>query len=465
METLDDKELKAIIARRDRRYDGRFFFGVRTTRIYCRPTCPARPNPENIVIFRSHSEAEKSGYRPCLRCRPDVAPGSKFLAGTANTVTRALRLIQNSGETELSVEKLASSLGVSDRHLRRLFDEHLGASPIEIIVTRRLHFAKQALQETRLPVSEIAYSSGFQSLRRFNEAFKQSYQTSPTEFRKERGTGVDDGLVLKLPIRQPYDWKTMIAFLTRHATSGVEAVEDGSYVRFHPTARGFGTVVVSHKPGKDHLSVAFHDVAFSEIRPLLARLKELFDTDHNPSDLPRSSAAAAGGIRVPGAFDPFETAVAIILGQLVSTAHAKTWQGKLVAAFGKRVGQRGEQTIFRFPTAAKLREAPVETIGITKTKAQAIRALAATVAHGDFAFGSPEDFDVLSEKLLSLRGIGPWTASLIAMRCLGNPDAFPDTDLVVRRVLKQRLVDPEEWGTSRAYLAHCVWRDHAGVKP
>ncbi len=465
MEMLDDNALKTIIARRDRRYDGRFFFGVRTTRIYCRPTCPARPNPGNIVIFRSHSEAEKSGYRPCLRCRPDVAPGSKFLAGTVNTVTRALRLIQNAGENELSVDVLASSLGVTDRHLRRLFAEHLGASPLEIMVTRRLHFAKQALQETRLSVAEIAFSSGFGSLRRFNEAFKQSYRTSPTAFRKARGSGVDAGLALKLPIRQPYDWQTTIAFLARHATAGVEAVEDGTYLRFHPTARGFGTIVVSHKPGKDHLSVAFHDVAFVEIRPLLARLKELFDTDHNPSDLPLSSAAPARGIRVPGAYCPFETAVVIILGQLVSTAQAKIWQGKLVAAFGRRIGRRGEQAIFRFPTPAKLREAPVETIGVTKTKAQAIRALADAVVTGAFAFATPGAFDVMSVKLLSLHGIGPWTASLIAMRCLGNPDAFPESDLVVSRVLKQRLVDPGEWSSSRAYLAHCIWRDHAGVKP
>lgn len=464
MSLLTDRELKTIIARRDRRYDGRFYFGVKTTRIYCRPTCPARPKPENILIFRSPSEAEKGGYRPCLRCRPDAAPGSKLLGGTANTVTRAMRLIQNAGERELTVESLADALGVTSRHLRRLFDEQLGASPIEIMVTKRLHFAKQALQETNLPVSEIAFSSGFQSLRRFNEAFKSSYRRSPSEFRRTRGTVGGDGVRLKLPIRQPYDWPTMRAFLSRHATRGVEAVEGDVYLRFVPAGRSYGTLEVSPEPGKDYLNVTFRDVQFAEMRGHLDRLRDLFDADHNPSDLPRGVAKTARGIRVPGAFEPFETAVTIVLGQLVSTAHAKATQAKLVEAYGTPLGERGTERIYVFPAPADLAEAPLERLGLTRAKAGAIRELAAAVRSGAFDFRRLAAFEEMEERLLALKGIGPWTASLISMRCLGSPDAFPEHDLVLRRVLAQRLVDPAPWGTSRAYLAHCIWRDHAGVE-
>lgn len=459
MRELSDKDLKSIIARRDRRYDGRFYFGVKTTRIYCRPVCPARPNPENILIFRSHSEAEREGYRPCLRCRPDVAPGSKLLDGTMNTVSRALRIIQDSADEELDVTSLADSLGVTDRHLRRLFDEHLGASPIEIMITRRLHFVKQTLQETNLPIAEIAFASGFQSLRRFNEAFKARYRTSPTEFRRERGTGTPDVVSLKIPIRLPYDWETVVAYLRRHETFGVEVVEGNTYRRYIPRGDSFGSVVVARSPKQDHLNVRFYDIPLGDMRLVLGRIKALFDTDHNPADIPTGKALKPNGIRVPASFEPFETAVSIVLSQLVSTENAKKQLAKLVEEFGRKIGDADGRPVYEFPPPAILAKAKIEEIGTTRVKAEAIRTLAKDVAAKVIDFKAHGDFAVVTEKLLAIKGIGPWTATMIAMRCLGNPDAFPEFDLIVQRALERKLVDPTAWGSSRSYLVHCLWRD------
>ena len=370
---MNDQELKNIIARRDRRYDGRFYFGVKTTHIYCRPTCPARPKPENIVIFKSVTEAEAHGFRPCLRCRPDVAPGSKLLDGTWNTVSRALRLIQNSSDDELNVEVLSETLGVTSRHLRRLFDEHLGASPIEVMITQRLHFAKQAVQETMLPISEIAFASGFQSIRRFNEAFKVRFHKSPKEYRTHKirdRTG--ERLVFRISTHSPYDWDTVLAYLRRHETFGIEKVAENCYLRFIPRGgSSFGSLEVSRPQKKDWLDVAFQNIPLSEIRILLARIKILFDTDHNPVHLPGSKSLKPRGIRVPASFDPFETAISIILSQLVSTEQAKRRLKTVVERFGQQISV--EPAVFEFPSPTILAKAPLEELGLTRTMAGATR--------------------------------------------------------------------------------------------
>jgi AraC family transcriptional regulator of adaptative response / DNA-3-methyladenine glycosylase II len=462
MQALSADELKTIITRRDRRYDGRFYFGVTTTRIYCRPVCPARPNVENIILLRSASEAEQQGFRPCLRCRPDVAPGSKLLDGTLNTVSRALRIIQDTRDEELRVESLAATLGVSDRHLRRLFDEHLGASPIAILTTQRLHFAKQALLETRLPVAEIAFAAGFRSLRRFNEAFKDRYRTTPSEYRGRRTAGgAGDGVTLRLPVRPPYDWDVVLAYLRRHETHGIERVDDKSYMRYVPSGDSFGWFRVARGPRGDHLDVSFHGMALAEIRTALARIRGLFDTSHDPASLPRHARLSPGGVRVPGCYDPFETAVSIVLSQLVSTANAKARLTKLVQRFGRRLGEADGEPVFAFPEPARLADAPFEELGLTRAMAGALRSLAAAVASGALDFRAPVDFATADSQVLGIRGIGPWTTAMISMRCLGNPDAFPEGDLIVRRAIDTRLVDPADWTASRAYLVHCLWRDYS----
>ena len=453
-----EQDFKKIIARRDRRFDGRFYFGVKTTGIYCRPVCPAKPKPENVVLLRSASEAENKGFRPCLRCHPDLAPGNKMLDGTLNTVSRALRLINDSANIEWTVDKFASSLGMTDRHLRRLFEEHLGASPIDVMITQRLHFAKQAIQETAIPITEIAFASGFQSIRRFNEAFAARFRRSPSAFRKAETSSLPNVLSLRIPIHIPYDWTRVLSYLEKHETYGIEQVENGEYRRFIPMKKSFGVATVSKQPTQNFLDVRFVDIPLIDVRSILSRIKNLFDTDHNPAHLP-STKLKPNGIRVPGSFDPFETAVSIIVGQVVSMEHAKMFLKKLVQRYGRKIGSHGGADVFEFPAPSALASLRAETIGLTKTKAGAIRSLARTVRSGDINFQSYADFPMIREKLLAIKGVGPWTAQMIAMRCLGDPDAFPESDLIVQRALDDKLVDAKDWSSSRAYLTHCLWRD------
>jgi AraC family transcriptional regulator of adaptative response / DNA-3-methyladenine glycosylase II len=454
MRTRDEQNYRKIIERRDPRYDGRLYWGVITTRIYCRPICPARPKPENIRIFKSTTEAEKAGFRPCLRCRPDLAPGSQRWGGTAVSVARALRLMEEQSGEPLAVGELAAKLGMSDRHLRRLFLEHLGVSPVEIMVNRRLHLARQLIVETRQPLTAIAFAAGFQSIRRFNEAFQELYQRPPSAFRKDPGRDVEPGLRLRLAVRPPYDWSTLLAFLRRHQTYGVESVNDSSYTRYIPQKdQPPGQLLVTFD--KDALQVEFQNIKLAALRPLMARLRHLFDADHNPKDLPQDSTRSPDGIRIPGCFDAFEAAVSIILNQLVSAAHARQMMQRLVITYGHRLT---EEEIFAFPPPEVLKNAGLEAIGLTRQKAKAIRELSRLVDEGHLLLSGMADLAATRKILASISGIGPWTVELIAMRCLGDADAFPRKDLIVQRTGVQ---DEKLWMSQRSYLTHIIWRDYA----
>lgn len=457
MKTLTTDDLKRIINRRDSRYDGRFYFGVKTTEIYCRPVCPAKPKPENIVIFKSASEAESHGYRPCLRCRPDVAPGSKFLQGTVNSVSRALRIIDETAEENMDVMTLAEKVGMTDRHLRRLFDEHLGASPIEILVTKRLHLARQLIVQTPRPITEIALAVGFKSIRRFNEAFKKLYKVPPSELRKKASASVEKNvLTLSIPVRLPFDWKLVAAYLTRHETFGVEQVSSESYTRFVPTEDGYATLEIRFDEKNRALKIKAMDLPLSKMRTTIAMLKHLFDTEHNPNHLPNGRIKTQG-VRIPGCFDGYEVAVSIILGQLVSTEHAKAKVKDLVLRYGTKLNKTEE--IYVFPTPKILSDAAIEELGITRIKAGAIRSLSRSVMTGEIQLSPTADPEVMRKKLLAIKGIGPWTVEMIAMRCLGDSDAFPSNDLIVERAIKNKTIKSEEWASFRAYLVHCLWRD------
>lgn len=454
MRTINDEHYRKIIERRDPRYDGRFYFGVKTTRIYCRPICPARPKPENILIFKSATEAENAGYRPCLRCRPDLAPGSQRREGTGVSVARALRLIEEWPDESMTVESLAETLGMTDRHLRRLFTEHLGASPIEIMVNRRLHLARQLIVETQLPLTEIAFAAGFQSIRRFNEAFKDLYHRPPSDFRK-KAIDTPDGLELSLFVRAPYDWESLLGFLRRHQTYGLERVDAQTYRRF---LGANSSLEVRFDADASALRVKFHGVRLTGLRPLMARLRHLFDVDHNPSDLPAESGFQAAGIRIPGAFDPFETAVAIILGQLVSIPHAQQVMMRLVTAHGHRWA---EEEIFQFPAPDVLKEAPLEELGMTRQKAGAIRELARRVHGGELSLTRTVDMAQVRAQLRTISGVGPWTEELIAMRCLGDADAFPKKDLAIQKALASGMLEEPLWISLRSYLTQILWREYA----
>lgn len=460
MKQLTDSDYKKIIQRRDPRYDGRFYFGVKTTKIYCRPVCPARPKPENVVIYRSRTEAEKAGCRACLRCRPDLAPGTKIIDAGERIVTNGLRLIEESSDGNLSVEFLARLLGISGRHLRRVFDEQLGASPIEIIQTRKLHLAKQLILETRRPITEIAFAAGFNSIRRFNESFKASYRLTPSKLRKNGSSHARkaDEITLKILVRKPYDFSSVLSFLQRHAAQGIEKVGSHYYERYLPNEQSFATARVTMNKRQDALLVNLRGFELKQISPVLVKIRRLFDVDHNPVHLPRTPEGKQTGVRVPGSFDPFEAAVSIILGQLVSIRQASGKLSELIRQFGTPINGK---SIYRFPSPSELMTEEIEKIGITKSKAEAIRSLSCMVYDNEIRFSYSADVTKTRRQLLAIKGIGPWTTEMIMMRCFGDANAFPKSDLIIQRALEQNLVDEALWRTNCSYMTHYIWNEFA----
>ncbi|MEO8677633.1 MAG: AlkA N-terminal domain-containing protein [Vicinamibacterales bacterium] len=460
---------------RDARFDGRFFIGVTTTRIYCRPICPARaPKDEHVRYFPTAAAAQAAGFRPCLRCRPEASPGTPAWSGTSGVVSRALRLISEGALDESGVAPLADRLGVTDRHLRRLFLQHLGATPLEVALTRRVHFAKKLLDETTLSCRQVAMAAGFGSLRRFNGQIRRTYSRTPTELRRlaRRGGSVEPkgstpptGVTyrFRLAYRPPYDWPAALAFLAARATPGVECVDAAGYWRTISLGGKQGTIRVSRADTGDALNL---EVRFPDPRALLLiveRVRRIFDLGADPAviadqlgddPLLRASFRKHPGIRTLGAWDGFELAVRAIIGQQISVRGATTIAGRIAAMFG---------TPSLFPTPAQLMAAPIEEAGVIAARATAIRELAGRVADGRVVFGETCDPAAAVGALRSIRGIGEWTAHYIAMRALGEPDAFPSGDVVLRRMsggLTARELDrrAEAWRPWRSYAVMLLWQ-------
>ena len=466
---LDDDACFRAMESRDRRFEGAFVIGVRTTGVYCRPGCPARmPLRRNVRFFAEPAAAQAAGLRPCLRCRPDASPGSPAWHGTPATVTRALRLIDEGVLAETSVGALADRLGVGERHLRRLFDAHLGASPIAVATTRRAHFAKKLLEETELSVTDVAYASGFRSLRRFHDAVRAAFAKPPRALRRAPSRAGGTTVTLTLAYRAPLGFEAILAFLRPRAIPGVERVDEASYAR---TIAG-GTLEVRDDPARARLVVSVHAERTPELYALAARVRALFDLDADPAAVGRTLSQdpalrphLRAGLRVPGAWDGFELAVRAVLGQQVSVAGATTLSGRLVARFGVVVGA-GDALTHLFPTPAALAEADVAAIGLPAARATAIRALARAVASGSLDLGGARELDATLAALVALPGFGPWTASYVAMRAARDPDAFPEGDLGLRKALAVSGVLPsarelaahaERWRPFRAYAAMALW--------
>lgn len=465
-----DRMYRAMVSR-DRRFEGHFVIGVRTTGIYCRPGCPARmPRRENVRFYPCTAAAQADGLRPCLRCRPDAAPGTPAALGTPATVTRALRLIAQGALEDAGVDPLAERLGVTARHLRRLFDKHLGASPLEVAHTQRVHFARKLLEETALSMTEVAHAAGFASVRRFNEAVRDALGATPTELRARsraragaRAGDAGDAVVLRLPYREPLAYDELLAFLAARAIPGVERVEGASYARVvsaGAAGEGPGMIAVRRAPNGSHLLVSIRGVGGADLFGLVARVRALFDLDADPARIDAhlardpvlgKSVRTSPGLRVPGAWDAFEIAVRAILGQQVSVRAASTLAGRLVARFGRAVAGGAEGLTHLFPEPASLAEADVASIGMPRARAEAIRGLARAVARGE---GVLEDV----ERFASLAGVGAWTAGYVAMRALRDPDAFPSGDVVLRRFEQAS----EPWRPWRAYAAMHLWTMEAG---
>ena len=466
---------------RDPRFDGRFFVGVRSTRIYCRSTCPVRTvKDSNVRYFPTAAAAAEAGYRPCLRCRPESAPGTPAWLGTSATVARALRLISEGGLENESVEKLASRLGLGSRQLRRLFIRHLGASPIAVMKTRRLHFAKKLIDETKLHFGQIAIAAGFGSVRRFNHEFRKTYGRTPTQIRKLARfapVAAADKYIFDLHFRPPFNWTALLEFLARRAVAGIEAVEAGSY---HRTIALNGCVGTLHASLSQNASALRLEINFPESRWLfhiIERVRRMFDLAADPLEITAHLGTDPllaeliernPGLRVPGCWDGFELAVRAILGQQVSVRGARTLAGRLVRKFGKQIKDQGFLT-YHFPTPRTLVEADLTSIGLPSARAETIRALARSVAAGRIKFSSIEDFDEVRSRLILLPGVGDWTAQYIAMRALGDPDAFPAGDLGLRRALsmnsaREIIRRAEAWRPWRAYAVVYLWQDAKATK-
>ena len=455
---------------RDARFDGKFFIAVTTTKIYCRPICPARsPKDENVRYYPTAAAAQAAGFRPCLRCRPEASPGTPAWLGTSGIVSRGLRLISDGALDRDGVDALADRLGVTARHLRRLFIQHLGATPIEVALTRRVHFAKKLIDETNLPMAEIAFASGFGSLRRFNGEIRRTYSRTPTELRRlsRKIAGGDDCYRFRLAYRPPYDWKAAISFLAARATPGVESVEANRYQRTIAIDGHAGSIAVG--PAADGPALIL-EVRFGDPRALLAiveRVRRMFDIGADPGviadqlsadSLLKRTLGAHAGIRTPGAWDPFELTVRAILGQQISVRAATTIAGRVAERFGTPVDAAVPLSRL-FPAPAQLVDAPIEEAGIISARASTIRALARAVLDKRVCF----DADSILPSLRTIAGIGEWTAQYVAMRALNEPDAFPSGDLVLRRMagdLSTRELDrrSESWRPWRAYAVMLLWR-------
>ena len=475
------------ISTRDVRFDGRLFVGVKTTGIYCRPICPARtPKFENVSFFSSAAAAQESGFRPCLRCRPEISPDLAFWRGTSNTVSRALALIEAGGLDDDDVEGLANRLGVGARQLRRLFHRHVGASPVTVAQTRRVLLAKQLIHETSLPMAEVALAAGFNSVRRFNETFRELFARSPVKLRHVRNRGKHEAgtLSVRLAYRPPYDWDAMLSFLAHRAIPGVELVSPNSYKRSIAFGEKSGVVtVVPADKNRVDVTVRFPDMA--ALPQIIARVRRVFDLAADPDAIGAHLSldpilaplvAARPGLRVPGAWDGFELAVRAIFGQQITVLAATKLLGRLVQQYGAPLPaamREGEGLSHLFPSPARIAGAEIATLGMPAARAMAVSSLAQAISADPAIFGRGASLEEAIAKLRSLPGIGEWTAQYIAMRELREPDAFPAADIGLLRAMTgadgrrpspaQLVSRAERWRPWRAYAALHLWA--AGTRP
>ena len=476
--TLDPDSCYRALQARDRRFDGKFFVGVASTRVYCRPVCTVRmPRRENCSFFASAAAAEVGGFRPCLRCRPELAPGNAGIDAAARLAQSAVNLIENGALDEGGIEHLAARIGVTSRHLRRVFEAEFGVAPIEYGQTQRLLLAKRLLTDTALPVTEVALASGFASVRRFNALFKERYRMPPGRLRRSAAGGAVAGpLAFLLSYRPPYDWDAMLAFLAARAIAGVEDAGADAYRRtLAITQRGVthvGAIEVRRVARRHALSVAVSPSLARVVPAVLARVKHAFDLTCDPAVVAAALgdlAADHAGLRVPGAFDGFELAVRAVVGQQITVRGARTLLGRLAAAFGETAAATADGPARLFPTAARIaagEPGEIVRLGLTTARARTLIGLARVLADGELTLQPGGDVDATLRALVALPGIGPWTAQYIAMRALGWPDAFLASDLVVRKALggispARALARSEAWRPWRAYAVLHLWRTAA----
>ena len=471
---------------KDARFDGRFFVCVTTTGIYCRPVCPARvPRRAHCRFVASAAAAEEAGFRSCLRCRPETAPGTPAWAGTAATVSRALRLIEEGALDEGSVDALAARLGLGERQLRRLFLAHTGAGPQAMAANRRLLTAKQLISDTTMPLSDIAFASGYKSLRRFNDAILKAYGMAPTELRRASEAQAGSAIRIRLGYRPPFDFEQVLSYLSFRAMPGVERSGGLRYARSFDLDGARGIVSVEPAPRRHALDarVRFFETGRKAlpVRTIAARLRRLFDLDAEPGAIAaafRGDAligprlARAPGLRVPGAFDGFELAIRAVLGQQISVKGATTIAGRIVAKFGAPCPANDEGLTHFFPSARVLARADLSGLGLTGGRIATLTSLSRAAASGKVDFTPRESLEASVSSLTALPGIGEWTAHYVALRAVGEPDAFPASDLGLRKAAGNGAPVPmeeleamsEAWRPWRSYAALALWTVEGGTR-
>jgi len=475
--TIDDDVCYRALVARDTRFDGVFFVGVKTTGIYCRPVCTAKtPGRDRCRFFASAPLAEQAGFRPCLRCRPELAPGHAPI-DSARTIARAAAARIEAGALTGggSLEDLAASLGLSSRQLRRSVRKELGVTPVELAQTNRLLLAKRLIAETQLPLVQVAFAAGFASVRRFNALFRSHYRLSPSMLRRGSSQAVaGDSLRLVLAYRPPLDWDAMLRFLAARAIPGVECVTGGAYHRTVGIGQYRGWLSVSPIAHGNLLAVDLATALAPALPSILARLRNLFDLDARPDviaghlaldPLLAPSVKLHPGLRVPGAFDSFELAMRAILGQQVSVRGASTLAGRFAERFGEAIETPLACLNRIAPTADSLstvRSSILAGLGLPSARAESLRNLARAVARGEIDLEPGFDPTAVVARLVELPGIGPWTAEYIAMRALRWPDAFPAGDLGLvkaSRLKSARALEKaaERWRPWRAYAAMHLW--------
>jgi AraC family transcriptional regulator of adaptative response / DNA-3-methyladenine glycosylase II len=484
---FDDATAYSALTSRDPRFDGVFFVGVTSTGVYCRPVCPARtPRQENCRFFETAAAAEKSSFRPCLRCRPELAPGNAPVDDAQRVAHLLARRIEEGlVESGAGLEEIASQFGLSSRQLRRIVQQELGVSPIELLQTRRLLLAKQLLTETGLPITQIAFASGFASLRRFNDAFSSRYRMPPGRLRKQAAGNaaafdVAGTSTLQLNYRPPYDWRGMLQFLGARTMAGVEWITADSYARTVRLGAHTGWILVTQMPERHALSVQFSHSLAPVLPAMLGRLRNLFDLSARPDQIAahllqdrslRKEIELNPGLRVPGAFDGFELATRAILGQQITVKAATTLACRFAAQFGEAIVTPHPELNRLSPqldVVARGSVAEVAELGIVGSRASSIVALAQALQAGELQLEAGAPAEQVVRKLTELPGIGPWTAQYIAMRALRWPDAFPKGDVAILNNLggitaKQAEAMSEAWRPWRSYAVFHIWRRQRSV--
>jgi len=473
---LDRRACEQARLTRDPRFDGLFFIAVRSTGIFCRVICPAPTARErNVDYYANAAAASAAGFRPCLRCRPEAAPGTPLRPQSA-LVAAALRLIEAGLLDRGSVAQLAARIGVGERHLRRLFIAEIGAGPLDIAATRRLLFAKKLLGETTLPVTQVGLAAGYRSLRRFNAAFQATYSAPPRALRGTRARAATDALTLRLPYRAPYDFPALLAFFARRAIPGIEHVDENSYTRRFAFDGVAGSLRVSDMPEERALALNVEFPHSASLQDISTRVRRMFDLDADISAINahlradrrlRELVRRHPGQRLPGGWDGFEIAMRAVLGQQISVAAARTLAQRLVQRFGATLPAADGAPLQLFPLPETIADADLTAIGVTRQRAATLRAVALAVCEGRVTFRTEQTLEQFVACWTQLPGIGAWTAHYIAMRALSDPDAFPAADLVLRKAVSDdgssvstRVLEQlaEAWRPWRAYAVLHLWR-------